>query len=356
MGRLLFRRTISPVFIALLGLIAPAEARTIHDCVLTSEVLPFLNPAGAPVIHVQINGKDAGAFFSTLTTLTSVWDAKGFNFYRDDFINTTSVTGSGTNYTTTIHTLQIGNSVVKNMSALLVNDQPPEAPDGLPLMLDLGWDILGQFYVLIDRHSQKMAFFTYDGAQDCPDIGTLLQNPGPFLPLSSIDDESSQKNQVTVLLDGQKVDMQVNTSANRSIIQQRIAREMGISRRILSRDDEIRVGAGEVLLGHRHHFKTLQLGTHVLHDVTLDVVPDAEFNILGMDILKHFNILINSEVGKLWLEDYTPPPGQVEEKALPWSPTHDRLGHTHASEEKPAGSTESKNGGTKPSPRPTDDP
>lgn len=336
MGRLTLLRNLSALAIAALTLSPHVYGRTIHDCVTMSEVLPFLNPAGAPVIHAQINGHDVGSFFSTFTTRTSVWDAKGFDFYRLDPVRTMSVTGTGGNYSTTIESLQIGHSVLKDMTALLVNERPPKTPDGLLLMMDLGWDILGQYHLLIDRYSQKIGIFTYDTAADCPDIGTLLKNPGPAIPLTSIDDESPQLNQMTALLDGHKVDMQINTSANRSIIQQWVARKMGISRRILAQDDEIRVGAGDVLLGHRHHFSTLQLGSHTLHDITLDVVPDAEFNILGMDVLKHFNVLINPMAGKLWLEDYVPPPGHVEEKALPWSPTHDRLSITHASEEKQA--------------------
>lgn len=354
MGRLWFRGNIPSAFLALLVFLPSAQARTIHDCVVTSEVLPFLNPAGAPVIHVRVNDHDIGAFFSTFTTLTSVWDAKGFDFYRSDPIKTVSVTGTGGNYSTTVESLQIGNSVFKDLSTLLVTDRPPKAPDGLLLMMDIGWDILGHYHLLIDRYSQEMAIFSYDTAPDCPDIGTLLKNPGPFIPLASLDDESPQLNQVTGLLDGHKVDMQINTSANRSIIQQWVARKMGISRRMLAQDDEIRVGAGEVLLGHRHHFSTLQLGSHTLHDITLDVVPDAEFNILGMDVLKHFNVLINPMKGRLWLEDYTPPPGHVEEKALPWSPTHDRLSITHASEEKQAPPTQDQR--TKPAPRPSGNP
>ncbi|GBR69265.1 retroviral-like aspartic protease family protein [Gluconobacter kanchanaburiensis] len=354
MGRLSFRRHISSAFLALLTFIPSTQARSIHDCVLTSEVLPFLNPAGAPVIHVRVNDHDVGAFFSTFTTRTSVWDAKGFDFYREDPIRTISVTGTGGNYSTNIRSLQIGQSTLKDMTALLVGERPPKAPDGLLLMVDIGWDILGNYHILIDRYSQKMAIFTYDTAPDCPDIGTLLKDPGPSLPLVSFDDDSPQRDQVTALLDGHKVDMQLNTSANRSIIQQWVARKMGISRRMLTQDDEIRVGAGEVLLGHRHHFNTLQLGSHTLHDITLDVVPDAEFNILGMDVLKHFNVLINSMAGKLWLEDFKPPAGYVEEKALPWSPTHDRLSITHASEEKQA--TPAQGQGAKPAPHPIGSP
>lgn len=354
MGRLSFRWNISSAFFALLALIPSAQARSIHDCVMTSEVVPFLNPAGAPVIHVRVNDHDVGAFFSTFTTRTSVWDAKGFDFYREDPIRTISVTGTGGNYSTTVHSLQIGQAVLKDMTALLVGERPPKAPDGLLLMVDIGWDILGNYHVLIDRYSQKMAIFTYDTAPDCPDIGTLMKDPGPLIPLVSFDDESPQLNQMTAVLDGHKVNMQINTSANRSIIQQWVARKMGISRRMLAQDDESRVGAGEVLLGHRHHFSTLQLGSHTLHDITLDVVPDAEFNILGMDVLKHFNVLINPMKGKLWLEDFKPPPGYVEEKALPWSPTHDRLSITHASEEKQAPPTPDQ--GTTPAPRPSGNP
>lgn len=354
MGWLVSRRTVPPLLLALLSFVSAGQARTIHDCVTMSEVLPFMNPAGAPVIHVKINDHDVGAFFSTFTTRTSVWETKGFDFYREDPIRTVSVTGTGGNYSTTVKSLQIGHSILKDMTALLVSQAPPETPDGLLLMADIGWDILGNYHLLIDRYSQKMAIFDYETAPDCPDIGTLLKNPGPFLPLASLDDESPQRNQLTAILDGHKVEMQINTSANRSIIQQWVARKMGISRRMLAQDDEIRVGAGQVLLGHRHHFSTLQLGSHTLHDVTLDVVPDAEFNILGMDVLKHFNVLINPMAGKLWLEDYTPPPGHVEEKALPWSPTHDRLSITHASEEKQASPPQEK--GTEPAPRPPTNP
>ncbi|GBR46194.1 hypothetical protein AD943_06350 [Gluconobacter roseus] len=354
MGRLSFGRNISSAFFTLLAFIPSAQARTIHDCVVMSEVLPFLNPAGAPVIHVGINGHDVGAFFSTFTSRTSVLNAKGFDFYKRDPIRTMSVTGTGGNYLTSVDSLQIGQSVLKDLTAILVDERPPKAPEGLLLMADIGWDILGNYHLLIDRYSQEMAIFSYDTAQDCPDIGTLLKNPGPFIPLVSFDGESPQLNQATVLLDGHKVDMQLNTSANRSIIQQWVARKMGISRRMLAQDDEIRVGAGEVLLGHRHHFNTLQLGSHTLHDITLDVVPDAEFNILGMDVLKHFNVLINPMKGRLWLEDFKPPPDYVEEKALPWSPTHDRLSITHASEEKQAPPTQDQ--GTKPAPRPSGNP
>lgn len=49
-------------------------------------------------------------------------------------------------------------------------------------MVDIGWDILGNYHVLIDRYSQKMAIFTYDTAPDCLDIGTLMKDPGPFIP------------------------------------------------------------------------------------------------------------------------------------------------------------------------------
>jgi predicted aspartyl protease len=182
---------------------------------------------------------------------------------------------------------------------LLVAPVAIPAPLGIDLDGLLGTDVLSGFDIDLDLPHHRMMFYRKQSCQDAPpwsepymEIGTG-RSRGEHLFFSA-------------RLDGRRIVAFVDTGTQRSILTQKSALALGITRETLERDPSITTkdAAGTLLTSHVHRFANLMVGSEVIHNPALVVtnvnLEDADV-ILGLDFLRFRRIWLSYALLRIFL-------------------------------------------------------
>ncbi|GBQ88060.1 hypothetical protein AA13595_2308 [Gluconacetobacter johannae DSM 13595] len=291
-------------------------------CVAHVITAPLLTGDGSPAIPVRINGIAGAAFLGTTQESLGVFERDDMHYPVGKALPVQTVTGEGRSYTTIIDDLVIGRGTAHHINGVMLGSFGERKIAGRPVLGVLGYDILGNYNVLLDFPNQTMTLFQESGAPDCPPV-SLLVGARPYAA-ALMPDARGMDVMVQVAINAVPVGMEVEPGSNASIIRTADAADAGVGAPELANDPRSRTDAGTAIVGHRHRFDQVVLGT--LHRAVLRAdVAKAAYNILGMDFFRSRTVLFAFPSRMLYFSDPQPTADGTDVAHSGLSPAQSRM-------------------------------
>lgn len=258
---------------------------------------PLLTNSGSPVVPATFNDTTGLAYLSVTQDEIGVYGAVGKEFPVESVVNIRTIAGQDTTYATTLHTLRINNGAASDVPALLIGSTVPHIGTQ-PVLGVIGYDVLGNYDLLLDFQQRRMVMFMPVHAPACPPLAEWLGADGMGMPL--LPDSTGRMTGVVMQVGDQAVRMEIEPGADMSSLSRRDAKTLGLTPAILHEDMHVRTNAGRILNGRRHHFDHVMLGGW--RDLALDVnVEKTSYSILAMNFLRRRRVLLAFPQNMLFL-------------------------------------------------------
>ncbi|MBM9403306.1 retropepsin-like domain-containing protein [Gluconacetobacter azotocaptans] len=275
-------------------------------CVAHVITAPLLTGDGSPAIPVRINGMAGAAFLGMTQESLGVFERADMHYPVGKALPVQTVTGEGRSYTTMVDDLVIGLGTAHHINGVMLGPFGEQKIAGRSVLGVLGYDILGNYNVLLDFPNQTLTLFKESGAPGCPPV-SLLVGARPYAA-ALMPDARGMDVMVQVTINAVPIGMEVEPGSNASIIRAADAADAGVGPPELANDPRSRTDAGTAIVGHRHRFDQLVLGT--LHGAVLQAdVAKAAYNILGVDFFRNRTVLFAFPSRMLYFSDPQAPTG-----------------------------------------------
>lgn len=269
-------------------------------CVAHVMSVPLMSHSGSPVIPVVINGKSGLAYVSFTQEDIGVFADPAMDYPIGKTFQLQTIAGQSYSFATTIKSLHIAQGVAENVPAIAVGDRL-ETINDQPVLGIIGYSVLSNYDVLLDFVAKRMILFRLSDAPGCTAMPQWLG--AGVTPVTLLPNARGVLTGVELKVGDVPLRLEVEPGSNASVVRQKDARTMGLTRATLHDDPHVRTVVGRVLVGHRHHFDNVTIGEW--KDRSLDVnVEKAKYNLLGMDFLRNRRVLMAFPQGVLYL---TPP-------------------------------------------------
>lgn len=251
-------------------------------------MFPIEIRANLMFVPVQINGKPARLLLDTGADRSMVTEAavERLGLVRDPHRLTRleGVGGATTNWEVKTHTLVFGNGLVRDIN-LAVGRFAQDEIGGLRVDGLLGVDILAAFDVEIDPARDEAILYR---ARPCDDI--LPPWRESFMTITSTG-AMRGRILVPITLDGVNDLAILDTGAQISSVSERLALSTGVTRLQLDQDPMGRSqgASANSVTTRAHRFRTLQIGTTLISNPMLAVLPLPESQagaLLGANYLR----------------------------------------------------------------------
>lgn len=284
--------------------------------------VPLLTGDGSPAVPVKINGTEGAAFLGTTQESLGVFERDGMHYPVGKTLPVQTVTGEGRSYTTVVDDLVIGRGTAHHINGVMLGVFGDRKIAGRPVLGVLGYDILGNYNVLLDFPNQTLTLFKESGAPGCPPLSRLVGARSYAAAL--IPDARGMDVMVQVAINGVPIGMEVEPGSNASIIRTADAADAGVGTSDLANDPRSRTDAGIAIVGHRHRFDRFVLGT--FHGTALQAdVAKAGYNMLGLDFFRNRTVLFAFPSRMLYFSDPQLPTGGTEMAHSGLSPAQSRM-------------------------------
>jgi len=304
-------------------LILPAGVDVPAACVAHVIALPLLTRNGSPAVPVTIDGHKGAAYLGFSQTTTGVFETPEKGWDREEVVKSQSVTGDGVSSYTHVRELDIGRGRTQPFRAIDMGDSGSGKIGGLTLLGVVGADILSHYDVLLDMPGRRVTLFRRGDAAGCRPMGTWLGPDTVATPLMR--DEVGYNDLAQVRLNGQLVGMRLEPGSNASILRRDDALAVGVTDAMLAQDDRVRTQAGAALLGWRHHFAPVGLGSWDKGAFDVDI-ESAQYNLLGLQFFRDRVVLAAFDDGMLYFAPQTSAPSAPgADDGTARSPTASRL-------------------------------
>lgn len=267
-----------------------AEAGLPDACMTHVIAAMILSRKGSPTIPVTINGERGAAFISPSQDMVGVFDG---NDERLD-LPTTGRMGSVTlanmqvTYLTQLEDMELAQGHATKVPAIKMgelNEPPSIAMSGLAI---LGYDLLGNYDVLIDVPARRLLLFRPPDIPECHDLSKAAGG-GYQTPL--IMGRTGARNVVTVQLDGAPVAMYPEPASNLSVMSEKDALADGLTRSQLDVGDRTNTLDGQTLIGYRHKYRAVSIGNWHSRQFGVNI-ERTNYNILGETFFRHRKVLL----------------------------------------------------------------
>jgi hypothetical protein len=307
------------------------EAGVDQHCIAHIMAANLLTRNGSPAIEMSINDAHGAAYLSPAQGILGVFDSREIELPMQDSIEMETVSQHVTTYFTKADHIQIAQGFASDVDAIKLGWVGRDRVAGeIPVGI-LGFDVLGNYDVLLDMPRQRVMFFRPSGAPDCPPLSAWMKDAyqTPLLMAANGQDDLA-----AVFLNGHPVGMELEPGSDVSIIRRADAEAAGVDKAGLGNDDSVRTKSSSVMLGARHRFATVTIGNWHGHDFDVNIEP-ALFSLLGLKFFRHRKVLMAFPQGMLFFSDEHAdllPPDTT--RAEP-SPISSRLAITHVNEPPP---------------------
>ncbi|GAJ28610.1 retropepsin-like aspartic protease [Acidomonas methanolica] len=264
--------------------------------VLASELL---NRNGAPTVPVRIDDEEGAAFLSPSEDMIGVFDGNDefLELPDDGYVGALTLGTMETTRLTHIHELRMAQGHAENVEAMKLgtfNDKPGVTMGALAI---LGFDMLGNYDVLLDIPARRLTLFMPPDTPECRDLSRTTGPHSFRAPL--IAGRTGVDNMVTVTLDGAPIGMHVEPSSNLSVLSEKDATADGLRRVDLDEGDRTNTLDGRMILGYRHRYRKAQIGSW--HGGPFGVnVETVNYNLLGRDFFRHRKVLFAFRQGMMF--------------------------------------------------------
>ncbi|CAI9119955.1 retropepsin-like aspartic protease [Brytella acorum] len=293
--------------------------------ILASEII---SRNGSPTVPITINGERGGAFLSLSQDVIGVFDGNDERLDLPDIENAqaTSLMGLGHSWTTRLDSFTFAQGHAEKVDALKMGEfnDPPDARMGtLGIM---GFNILGNYNVLIDMPARRFVMFINRRTTDCPSLSQVIGARAFRAPL--IVGPRYENNMVTVTVDGAPLGMYIEPGSNLSVVAQKDATADGLSLDSLHNENRVNTLAGETRIGYRHQYKTVSIGNWHGGPFAVNIEP-VDFSLLGRDFFRHRRVLLGFQSGMMFFSDTEQDSGPRDIGGGNLSPISSHIAHTN---------------------------
>lgn len=278
-----------PVLFALVLALSACGGQQVADCsVVKVATLPLRMDDGLPLVRVSLNGTptwfvaDSGAARSVLTETAR----KRLRLPEDQghLTQTTGVGGTTTAWDARVDDLTIGGVRVPIQRMAVGNFRIGRDSDLDPAGL-LGADVLLAFDLDLDLAKRTLTLYR---PRMCPEGGPPWEVAAVRIPGVA---RHNDRLVLPVQLDGAEGMAVLDTGAQDSVVGSRLAERMGLTSAATAGDPVVgQHGAGpDPVEGRRHRFLRLAVGSTVMHEPELTILPSDGVigdGVIGQDFMK----------------------------------------------------------------------
>ncbi|MFW7268116.1 retropepsin-like aspartic protease [Gluconacetobacter sp. Hr-1-5] len=273
-----------------------------NACIAHVLSLPLLTGEGSPGVAITLNAAKGMAFLSTSQEALGVFERPGLEYEHSRTLQMKTITGPAEAFETTVDRLALGRGTAQHVPAVTLG-QMDDKVAGLPILGVVGYDILGNYDVLMDFPRHVVTLFKETGAAACPPLPALVGAHSYAALL--MPNPQGMDVMVQVALNGALLGMQVEPGSNASIVRTADAADIGVGKADLAADPRSRTDAGNAIIGRRHRFAPVAIGTW--HGASLSAdVTNAQFNVLGMDFFRGRRVLFAFPTRMFYFSDVQP--------------------------------------------------
>jgi|GEM_PF-4068331 len=306
------------------------EAGVDRRCIAHIMTFPLLTRNGSPAIAATINGIQGALYLNPSEDILGVYDSSEITFPTTDTLDMQTIADSITVYMTTVDTLRIAQGTAHAVDAIKLGTIRHQRIAGNILPLgSLGFDIIGNYDLLLDMPAQRAMMFRTTNAPGCPPLAQWLDKPRYLTPIQY--GANGFRNLVTVMLNNHPVGMTLEPGSNLSILNRDDALSTGLTPAELKAGTDIRTQASSVLLGSRVRFTTVSIGN--AHDDPLDTnVEHSRYNLLGLRFFRNRKVLMAFPEAMLYFTGTHPDIGPPDTTRAEPSPITSRTANATAIE------------------------
>ncbi|MBB2196885.1 hypothetical protein HLH44_05295 [Gluconacetobacter sp. 1c LMG 22058] len=272
------------------------------SCIAHVLSLPLLTGEGSPGVAITFGAAKGMAFLGMSQETLGVFERPGLEYDHGRAVHMQTITGPAETFETTVDRLELGRGTARQVPAIILGRMDGKVA-GLPILGVVGYDILGNYDVLMDFPRHIITLFRETGAAACSPLPALVGAHA----YSALLMPNAQGMNVTVQvsLNGALVGMEVEPGSNASVLRTADAADIGVGKAELAADPRSRTDAGNAIIGRRHRFAPVAIGTW--HGASLSAdVTNAQFNILGMDFLRGRRVLFAFPTRMFYFSDVQP--------------------------------------------------
>lgn len=284
---------------ALLALVAwPNGARAgmpAASCIRGAAVVPLLGGRGdSPIIPIGVNGRAAAAYVSPAFRHVFIHDYGPIWFPAGPTQPLTAQDGHIVNSRPTeIDDLTIGPVDVASVAATLLDGPAQHMVGGRPILGVLGRDLFSRVDVLLDMPHRTLALFTWSGARSCGDDPARIFSGDVYaLPM---DDGGAVHARIGQTVARLELDPDLGTS----VLPASEARDAGVSDASLAADPRITTQYASIVMGYKHEFKGVMLGSYAVPAFDFIVQRDIRDGALGQNFFEGVVALLDFPHGRL---------------------------------------------------------
>lgn len=268
--------------------------------------LPMLTGDGSPGVPASINGVPGMMFLGLTQESLGVFERPNVHYDHGRKLTVETVTGAGESAATVVDELRLAQGTARHVAAVILGQLGDKQVAGRPVLGVVGYDVLGNYNVLMDFPAHTVTLFKESEVPSCPPLPALLGRQGYAAPL--MPDERGMLVTVQVSIGGALVGMQAEPASNASIVRTDDAADIGVNAAALADDPRSRTDAGSAIIGHRHRFAQIVIGSWHGDTLVADVTG-ARFNVLGMDFFRGRRVLFAFPTRMIYFSDVHPATG-----------------------------------------------
>lgn len=252
----------------------------------------LLSRNGSPTVPVGINGEEGAGFLSPSEDMIGVFDGNDDNLDLPDLqqIGSQTISGVQNTWTTRIRQLVFAQGHAEKVDGIKLGETTGESSRvAMSAIAVLGFDMLGNYNVLLNIPARRATFFMETHAAGCPPLSTAVGGHAFRAPL--LTGRTGVDNLVSVTLDGAAIGMHLEPGSNLSVISEQDALADGLTRAALDEGDRVNTLNGSTLVGYRHTYRQVDIGNWHGANFPVSVEP-ANYNLLGRDFFRHRKVLM----------------------------------------------------------------
>ncbi|WP_367159129.1 hypothetical protein ABUE34_07105 [Kozakia baliensis] len=305
-----------------------AETRMPAHCIHHILAANLISRGGSPAVPVTVDSEKGIGFLSPSEDDIGVFNDN--DDHLDDLPDisvekVTTVSGTQETFITRLKQLTFAQGHVEKVRAAKLGQMGDDRKsDKRPLAI-LGFDILGNYNVLLDIPAKRLILFIADSTPDCPSLSEVVGGKTFQTPL--MNGLSGADNLVTVMLDGKLIGMHLEPSSNLSVISRKDALGSGLTEAELEQGDRTNTLNGETLVGYRYAYRAINIGNWHGGAFSVNVEP-VNYNLLGLDFFRHRRVLMAFPSGMVYFGDEQPD-SEIETHTRGLSPLASHIAHSH---------------------------
>ncbi len=268
--------------------------KSASSCIEGATIVPLLGGNGdSPIIPVKVGSFPAAMFVTPALEHVFVRNHGAIWFPSGPIQQLRAQDGAiSLSERTEIDKLGIGELSLPSVPASRLDGDATHSADGLPVVGLIGRELLAHAEVLLDVPHRKLALFRWVQSKECG------ETPAAIFSGDVYDVPMDDNGGVRVRIGATLTRLQLDPDLGVSVLPTSDAHDAGIPDRILSQDPRVTTHYESIVIGSRHRFKTVSIGTDILANFDFIVQDNIRSGALGENFFEGVIALLDFPHGR----------------------------------------------------------